>query len=50
MEWLIADIEEHGQVTTPEEAEQRPVPEFTGEVDPQGGEVTQPQDEEPLEE
>ena len=49
MEWLIADIEENGEVTTPEEAQQRPVPHFTGEVDPQGGEVTQPQDETPLE-
>ena len=50
MEWLIADIEENGQVTTPEEADQRPVPDFTGEVDPEGGDVTQPQPEEPLEE
>ena len=50
MEWLTADIEENGPATTVEEAEQRPVPEFTGEVDPEGGDVTQPQDDEPLEE
>ena len=49
MEWLIADIEQNGLVTTPEGAQQRPVPHFTGEIDPQGGEVTQPQDESPLE-
>lgn len=49
MEWLIADIEEHGPATTPEEAAQRPVPPFAGDVDPEGGEVTQPQDETPLE-
>ena len=49
MEWLIADIEENGEATTPQEAEQRPVPSFSGEVDPQDGEVTQPQDETPLE-
>lgn len=49
MEWLIADIEENGPATTPEEAAQRPLPKFTGEVDPAGGEVTQPQDESPLE-
>ena len=50
MEWLIADIEENGEATTVEEAEQRPVPPFEGEVDPEGGEVTQPQEEKPLEE
>ena len=50
MEWLIADIEENGEATTPEEAAQRPVPKFTGQIDPEGGEVTQPQDESPLEE
>lgn len=49
MEWLIADIEENGPATTPEEAALRPLPKFTGEVDPEGGEVTQPQDETPLE-
>lgn len=48
MEWLIADIEENGPATTPEEAAQRPVPTFTGQVDPMSGEVTQPQDETPL--
>ncbi len=30
MEWLIADIAEHGPAETPGEAEARPVPEFTG--------------------
>jgi uncharacterized protein (DUF305 family) len=50
MEWLIADIEENGPATTVEEAEQRPMPEFTGEADPEGGDVPQPQDDEPLEE
>lgn len=49
MEWLIADIEENGPATTPEEAAQRPIPDFSGEVDPAGGEVTQPQEEDPLE-
>jgi hypothetical protein len=49
MEWLIADIEENGPATTPEEAQARPVPDFSGEIDPQGGEVTQPQEEDPLE-
>ena len=29
MEWLIADINENGIVNTPEEAEARPVPEFS---------------------
>jgi hypothetical protein len=28
MEWLIADIEENGVVTTEEEAAERPVPEL----------------------
>lgn len=28
MDWLIADIEENGRATTPEEAETRPVPAF----------------------
>lgn len=50
MQWLIADIEENVPATTVEEAEQRPVPAFTGEVDPEGGDVTIPQDEDPLEE
>lgn len=49
MQWLIDDIEANGPATTPEEAEQRPVPGFPGQVDPAGGEVTQPQDESPLE-
>ena len=30
MEWLITDIAENGPAETPEEAEARPVPEFTG--------------------
>lgn len=30
MEWLIADIDVNGPASTPEEAEQRPVPEFEG--------------------
>ena len=49
MEWLLADIEENGPATTVEEARARPIPDFTGEVDPQGGEVTQPQEQDPLE-
>jgi multisubunit Na+/H+ antiporter MnhB subunit len=36
MEWLIADIAENGPATTREEADARPVPEFTGEVNPPG--------------
>ena len=50
MTWLIEDIAENGPATTVEEAEARPLPEFTGEVDPEGGDVTQPQEEDPLEE
>ncbi len=34
MEWLLADIAEHGPATTSEEAAARPVPEFEGELDP----------------
>jgi hypothetical protein len=34
MDWLIADLAENGSATTPQEAETRPVPEFTGELDP----------------
>jgi uncharacterized protein (DUF305 family) len=30
MDWLVQDIEENGPATTPEEAEQRPVPDFEG--------------------
>lgn len=33
MEWLIADIEQNGPAATPNEAEQRPVPEFQGSSD-----------------
>jgi hypothetical protein len=32
MEWLVDDIERHGPATTPEEAAQRPVPDFGGEA------------------
>ncbi len=31
MDWLISDISENGKATTEEEAQRRPVPEFTGE-------------------
>ena len=34
MQWLIDDIAANGPATTQEEAEQRPVPEFEGELDP----------------
>jgi uncharacterized protein (DUF305 family) len=30
MQWLVDDIAENGVVTTAEEAEQRPVPDFEG--------------------
>ena len=30
MDWLIADIDEHGPATTQEEAEERPVPDVEG--------------------
>jgi hypothetical protein len=30
MKWLIEDIEENGEATTLEEAQQRPVPDFAG--------------------
>jgi hypothetical protein len=33
MEWLIEDIRANGVAETPEEAEARPVPDFTGTVD-----------------
>ena len=32
MEWLIKDIEKNGKVTTQKQADQRPVPEFEGEL------------------
>ena len=32
MEWLIQDIAENGYAATPDEAAERPVPEFTGEA------------------
>ena len=31
MEWLIDDIEENGVADTPEKAQARPVPDFSGE-------------------
>ncbi len=37
MDWLIADIEENGPATTEAEAAERPVPDFEGELDPEGG-------------
>lgn len=30
MNWLLADIAKHGKATTPQEARQRPVPDFSG--------------------
>ncbi|MBY5161493.1 DUF305 domain-containing protein [Salsipaludibacter albus] len=36
MSWLIDDIEDNGVAATQEEADQRPVPDFEGELDPQG--------------
>lgn len=32
MEWLIKDIEKNGKVTTQKQADQRPIPEFEGEL------------------
>lgn len=34
MDWLIADLAENGPATTRQDAEIRPVPQFTGELDP----------------
>lgn len=34
MDWLIADIEANGPAETEEEAEQRPLPDFEGELNP----------------
>jgi len=34
MQWLVEDIGANGSATTQQEAEQRPVPEFEGELDP----------------
>jgi hypothetical protein len=34
MEWLIADIAQHGEATTEAEASERPVPAFEGELNP----------------
>ena len=34
MQWLIDDIDTHGKATTEEQARARPVPEFTGELNP----------------
>lgn len=36
MEWLIADIEENGPATTEAEAQERPVPDFEGRLNPDG--------------
>lgn len=36
MEWLLADIETNGPATTDQQAQQRPVPPFEGELDPDG--------------
>jgi len=45
MQWLIDDIEANGPATTEADAAARPVPPFEGELDPDGGATTQPQDE-----
>ena len=37
MKWLIEDIEQNGTATTEEEAAARPVPEFEGFLNPDGG-------------
>ena len=34
MQWLIDDIEVNGKATSEEQASSRPVPEFTGELNP----------------
>ncbi len=34
MDWLIADIEENGPATTEAEAQERPIPDFEGQLDP----------------
>jgi hypothetical protein len=36
MEWLLNDIDENGEATTEAEAAERPVPEFEGELNPDG--------------
>ena len=36
MKWLLSDIDENGEATTPEEAAERPVPDFEGELNPGG--------------
>ena len=45
MQWLIDDIEENGKATTEQEAAERPVPKFEGELDPDG-ETSIPQESE----
>ncbi len=35
MSWLINDIEANGAATTQEQAEQRPIPDFEGQLDPE---------------
>lgn len=36
MEWLLDDIDENGEATTQAEAAERPVPDFEGELNPDG--------------
>ena len=36
MEWLLSDIDDNGEATTDAEAAERPVPDFEGELDPDG--------------
>lgn len=36
MEWLLDDIDENGEATTAREAAERPVPDFEGELNPDG--------------
>ena len=36
MEWLLDDIDENGEATTEAEAAERPVPDFEGELNPDG--------------
>ncbi|MGK2928365.1 MAG: DUF305 domain-containing protein [Acidimicrobiales bacterium] len=36
MEWLLSDIDGNGEATTEAEAAERPVPEFEGELNPDG--------------
>lgn len=36
MDWLLKDIAENGRATTEQEAAARPIPTFTGELEPEG--------------